>query len=226
MVERPVNYWYFVLKYEFLTVIWLCFLQFFSFHYPSEDRNETINGIFCIMSFICTICWPVGLYLFLRHKYFSLQYEDYLHEYKNMFYFQLHVQSLPSNHHRYYIMLEYLRYFIYALCCSYLGNSPIESLVTLIIVHILSLLYLKLARPILNFPYTRFFYVQYVLLIVLEVLMLAAYGTSQFLSKKEYLVLGYFMVVVCLLLILNAICRAIYMIYKMKTEDNTEKSSF
>lgn len=149
-----------------------------------------------------------------------------MEEFEDIFYFQLHTQSLPSNHHRYYILLEFLRYLIYALCCSFLGNSPIESLVTLVAVHIFSILYLKIGRPLLNFAYVRFFYVQYVLLIVLELLMLAAYATSQFLGKKEYLTLGYFMVAVCILLILNAIARSIYMVYKMRAPEHSDKSSF
>lgn len=67
-----------------------------------------------------------------------------------MFLFQLYCQSLPSHHHHYYLLLESLRWVICALCCSFLGIPPLQSLIIMIVVHALSAAYLRWARPILD----------------------------------------------------------------------------
>lgn len=208
-------------------MVWICMLQFYGFSYPANsDRNQTINAVFCIMCFIVVFCWPIAAYLFIRHKYITMRYEDYKHEYEHIFYFQLHSRSLPSNHHQYFMLIDAFRKLMYCVCCSYIGNSPIQSLTILILIHIASIFYLKVARPIINFAYARFFYVQFALLFLLEVVMIVAFAIQQYATKTAYFALGYCMVVLCILLIINGIVRMIYMIYRMRTHDRQDRSTF
>lgn len=140
-----------VFRYQFLTVIWICFLQFYNLKYPAgADRNQIVNAIMCISAFTLTLLIPVGVYVWTRKAYLKLSYDKYINRFNQMFMFQLYSQSLPSHHHHYNLLVESLRWVMCALCCSYLGISPLQSLIILIVVHALSIGYLRWGRPILN----------------------------------------------------------------------------
>lgn len=123
-------------------------------------------------------------------------------------------------------MLGKLRLILYAICCSFLGNSPIQALTILISIHIVSIVYLKFARPILDTSYRRMCYVQFGLLIVLELLIVIGYGIGEVVTKNTYFSLGYLMIATCLLLIANALARVVYTIYRIKTEKHDDKTTF
>lgn len=132
-------------------MVWICFLQFYNLEYPpGADRNPTINAVLCISAFVCALLLPIAIYVWTRRAYLKLPYEQYIARFNQIFLFQLYSQSLPSHQHHYYLLLEPLRWLICALCCSFLGISPIQSLIILVVTHALSVGYLRWARPVLD----------------------------------------------------------------------------
>lgn len=55
-----------------MVTVWFCLLQFYNLDYPSHsNRSETMNAIFCISCFACTLAWPVLIGYYCRKQYYE-----------------------------------------------------------------------------------------------------------------------------------------------------------
>ena len=65
--QRPLNYFDQIWRYQFITTMWACFLQFHNFKGPSAEMR--LNLALCIASFIISLLWPilVMVYTYRQH---------------------------------------------------------------------------------------------------------------------------------------------------------------
>jgi hypothetical protein len=69
---RVVNFADQIWRYQFLSVVWCCFIQFYSFEYPQgSNRSAAFNAIFCVSSFLCTLGWPIFTTFHCRKQYYE-----------------------------------------------------------------------------------------------------------------------------------------------------------
>jgi hypothetical protein len=72
LAGRLINFYDQVWRYQFLSTLWLCLIQFYNLAYPvNADRSSALNATICILSFICTLTWPAFLALYCRQKYYN-----------------------------------------------------------------------------------------------------------------------------------------------------------
>ena len=68
---RIINFVDQIWRYQFLATVWICFIQFYNFSYPEgSNRSAAINGILCILAFLCTLSWPVFVTIYARSWYY------------------------------------------------------------------------------------------------------------------------------------------------------------
>lgn len=79
---RIINFADQIWRYQFLATMWFCFIQFYNLSYPEgSNRSEVINGIICILAFICGLAWPAFVTYHCRKEYYEREYSEYLYKF-------------------------------------------------------------------------------------------------------------------------------------------------
>jgi hypothetical protein len=75
IVNRKINFFDQLWRYQFLSTVWLSFVQFYNFTYPTNNvQHETFNTILCITSFVCCLLWPIFVSFYSNRTYYETQY--------------------------------------------------------------------------------------------------------------------------------------------------------
>ena len=79
---RPINYFDQIFRIQFMTTVWLCFIQFKNFSYPENaDRSEGFNTAICILSLLISLAWLVFVILFTKYQQRNLALTLYTENY-------------------------------------------------------------------------------------------------------------------------------------------------
>ena len=224
IAERIMNFWHQVWQYQFITVLWCAALQFYNFSYTAGPSGLQVpNGIVCFLCLVGFLLLPPLSFAYLNKRYFRLDYFEYCYWYENIFFLKLPDESLPSNHHRVLIMVRNFRYLLLVVCFAFLRDYPIQCLIIIAILHVISWIYYRVTHVELSSAMEHLNLLDHLLLVILSILMMVAYGTSGWMSTSNFLALGKGMTAVCFLLAVSGVGRALVLAF-MKTRKRTEKA--
>ena len=210
IANRVINFFDQIWRYQFLSTIWFCFVQFYGI--SSASRATVLNGVLCILAFICSISWPVFVTFYCRRQYYQLEYSEYLYFYEDIYFGKIPHYELPSTHHRIgFPLFRAAKLFYIALVSCYFGANPILALFCLLIVHVAQLLYTKNQEIYLDKKYWLLRVIENGLFVVIQLITAVMLGCNKIVSSSVYKAMGYFLSGLALLVIINGAVRVSYL---------------
>jgi hypothetical protein len=219
LTSRVVNFADQIWRYQFLATVWFCFLQFHNLAYPaSSDRSQAMNTIFCVCCFLATLAWPLLVGYYCRKQYYENEYEQFVYQFEDLFYLRIPKYYLPTAHHRVgYRLLTAGKSFLVVLLIAWAGASP-AVLLPLIVIQAGELVYIRSYDIFSDGKYFLLKAIDNGLFMTLEILLLVLFGVEETAGSSLFVGLGWTLSAVAVLLVLNAVARAGYLVVRKYTD--------
>ena len=198
-----------------MAVIWLCFIQFENFIYPSgSDRSETLNIVLCISCFICSLLWPLVIGFISRKQYYQSEYSDFIYKYEDIYYHRIPLFYLPTRHHRVgYPLFKIAKLFLIPLLIALAGGNSI-ALVLLISIQVLELIYARNYEIYQDAKYFRLRMLENSLFCLVQIVMLMLQMIKSSSSTSTFTFLGFLLSSLGVLIIVTGLIRVGLLSYK------------
>lgn len=126
--SRPLAYFDQLWRYQYLTVMWACMLQFTNF---TGDGSLKVNLACCVLAFIIDFVWPIFTTIYTYKLHFTTNVKHFLYLYHDMYY--LKTPSLCDQPKSYlYYVLRAIRLLAYAVFIALFVNQSVIGPVLLI----------------------------------------------------------------------------------------------
>ena len=211
--SRPLAYFDQIWRYQYLAVVWACLLQFTNFSGP------TLNLIICAAAFTVALVWPIVTTIYIYRRHFTTNAKSFLFLYHDMLY--LRTSSLCDEPKSYlYVGIRAGKLLAYAVFIGLFVNNSIIGPVLLIFYNLIDgaiSIFLGIYRSTV-YLMTRI--IEILLLIVAAILCMVmfVFADRSTLSDSSYENIGYMLVTVFILIIINGVIRMIYLGYRKVLE--------
>jgi len=81
IANRLVNFCDQVWRYQFITTLWFCFIQFY--HLSSAGP---LNALLSLLAFACSIAWPCFVVFYSRKQYYECEYSEFIYLLEDLYY--------------------------------------------------------------------------------------------------------------------------------------------
>ena len=113
IVCRIINFADSIWRYQFISVLLICTMQFVSSEFT---KTQTAAISVAIVILILTTVWLTVSEIHIRNQYYENEYSEFIYLFEDRYYSKIPLHSLPSRHHRLgYPIMRIAKSFLFVL---------------------------------------------------------------------------------------------------------------
>lgn len=141
LAERPANFFDSLFRWQFVTVVWTAAVQFEHLNSNSTYRSfRNFNGFLAIFMFVCSCLYPILMAFYLYRVKKIVLKESFGYIYEDIFFKRIK-KSQDEYDSFIYIIVKFLRLFMYAFFGAMLVGQQIAAPVIMMVSTVLEYVY-------------------------------------------------------------------------------------
>ncbi len=131
--QRPLAYFDQIWRYQFLTTMWACMLQFTNFN---SNFGSPISLVICVFAFAVSLIWPFVVTIYTYRSHFTMNVNHFRYLYHDIYY--LKISSVADEPKFYlYVCVRFGKAFLYTVFIALFINQNVIGPVILLLANLI-----------------------------------------------------------------------------------------